>query len=134
MIKGWEDRLDLLGDMTTEERHIAIHLAKCFHRHFIGPNNARTAKQICEYYNGHGHSLNGARVRRIIHVLRTSDAVQFLLASSKGYYRSIDELDVKRFEDSLRQREDSIKDVRSAIYRQRMARQAAGQSSLPLDS
>jgi len=130
MLKGWEDRLDLVGDLTDDERSVARHLADCFHRHFIGPGMARTGKQISAYYAKQGIKMNGARVRKIIHALRVSDAVPFLLASSKGYYRSIDMADVARFEDSLRQREDSIRSARSAIYRQRQALRGGGQGNI----
>ena len=129
MLKGWEDRLDLVGGLTDDERSAARHLADCFHRHFIGPGMARTGKQISAYYASQGIKMNGARVRKIIHALRVSDAVPFLLASSKGYYRSIDMADVARFEDSLRQREDSIRAARSAIYRQRQALRGGGQGN-----
>ena len=117
MLPGWEQYTEPLND---DEKRVAHHLGPLFIKFFKGPKNARTAKQIADYYSGRGVPMNGARVRKIIHHLRVSGAVPMLLASSKGYYRSIDINDCVRFEQSLEQRAEAITRVLHAVRSQRI--------------
>ena len=70
--------------------------------------------------------LTSARVRKCINVLRTSGEVKCLLASSKGYYISDSEQEMKDYEESLMGRELAIRQVREAIANQRKLRFCGG--------
>ena len=115
MITGWEIETQPL---TKEELEVASHLGDCFKKHFVGKENIRTSKQICDFYKSQGYKMTGARVRKIINHLRTTNAVPLLLASSKGYYRSTDPEDALRFIRSLTERMEAIQVVKSSIKTQ----------------
>ena len=126
MVSGWEIETQPL---TKEELEVASHLGHCFNKHFVGKQNSRTSKQICDFYKSQGYKMTGARVRKIINHLRTTNAVPLLLASSQGYYRSTDQEDVMRFIRSLTERIEAITSVKTSIKNQ-LAK--FGQNQLPL--
>lgn len=70
--------------------------------------------------------LSSARVRKCINILRTSGEVKCLLASSRGYYISENEEEIKAYEESLMGRELAIRQVRESIASQRLARFSGG--------
>lgn len=70
--------------------------------------------------------LSSARVRKCINLLRTSGEVKCLLASSKGYYISENEEEMKAYEESLLGRELAIRQVRESIANQRQSRFCGG--------
>ena len=70
--------------------------------------------------------LSPARIRKCINVLRTSGEIKCLLASSKGYYISDSEQEMKDYEESLLGRELAIRQVREAIADQRKLRFCGG--------
>ena len=115
MLTGWEIETQPL---TKEELEVASHLGNCFNKHFVGKQNSRTGKQICDFYKSQGYKMTGARVRKIINHLRTTSVVPLLLASSKGYYRSTDPEDALRFIRSLTERMEAISNVRSSVKKQ----------------
>ena len=62
--------------------------------------------------------INQPRIRKIIHALRVSGKITFLLASSKGYYRSNKRNEITDYIASLRERAKSINQVADALVKQ----------------
>lgn len=71
--------------------------------------------QSVQYANAH---TSAPRIRHIIHVLRTSGVVAFLVASSNGYYISKDVNEIMRYIDSVEDRARTIMRVATALKEQ----------------
>lgn len=91
----------------------------------IGKEKAITNNQIIENIilpsiNEYPESLNlnMSRIRHIIHVLRVSDMIPFLVASSKGYYISNNKDEIETYIKSIDDRLKSIYQIRKALRRQ----------------
>jgi len=61
---------------------------------------------------------SGPRIRYMIHVLRVSDIIPFLIATSDGYYVTDDEEEIKTYIGSIEDRLRSIYQIRRALKRQ----------------
>ena len=64
------------------------------------------------------HKTSGPRIRKIIHALRASGSVKFLLANSVGYYRSNNPVEIEAWITSAYERASSIREVADAIKEQ----------------
>lgn len=84
----------------------------------LGRENAVTNKHIVNSLKG-AYKLNEARVRKIINHIRTNDLVPGLIATSEGYFIATTEAELLEYEESLKGREDAIREVRLSIARQR---------------
>lgn len=84
----------------------------------LGHENAVTNKHIVAALKG-TCKLNEARVRKIINHIRTNDLVPGLIATSEGYFIATTEAELLEYEESLKGREDAIREVRLSIARQR---------------
>lgn len=84
----------------------------------LGRENAVTNKHIVNALKG-AYKLNEARVRKIINHIRTNDLVPGLIATSEGYFIATTEAELLEYEESLKGREDAIREVRLSIARQR---------------
>ncbi len=84
----------------------------------LGRENAVTNKHIVNALKG-TCKLNEARVRKIINHIRTNDLVPGLIATSEGYFIAMTEAELLEYEESLKGREDAIREVRLSIARQR---------------
>lgn len=84
----------------------------------LGRENAVTNKHIVNALKG-AYKLNEARVRKIINHIRTNDLVPGLIATSEGYFIATTETELLEYEESLKGREDAIREVRLSIARQR---------------
>ncbi len=65
------------------------------------------------------YKITEARVRKIINHIRTHDLVPGLIATSEGYFIAETEAELVEYEESLKGREDAIREVRQSIARQR---------------
>ena len=65
------------------------------------------------------YKISDARVRKIINHIRTHDLVPGLIATSEGYFMAETETELLEYEESLKGREDAIREVRLSIARQR---------------
>jgi len=65
------------------------------------------------------YKISEARVRKIINHIRTHDLVPGLIATSEGYFIAETEAELIEYEESLKGREDAIREVRQSIARQR---------------
>jgi hypothetical protein len=84
----------------------------------LGHESAVTNKHIVTALKG-TCKLNEARVRKIINHIRTNDLVPGLIATSEGYFIATTEAELLEYEESLKGREDAIREVRLSIARQR---------------
>lgn len=108
MLDGFED---ITYDLTDEEQKLVPHFVKSFVKR-IGKTNAITNKKIIEAFATKGVKLSGPRVRLIISYIRDAWLVPGLVASSKGYYVTTDPEEMKRWCDSMGQREAKIGNLR----------------------
>jgi hypothetical protein len=94
--------------LTEEEKKIAILITS--HVQFnIGERLAVTNKEmVIKMKTLHDIKLSEARLRKIIHHIRTTGMVQNLIATSKGYYVEIDAERISTYVDSLVQRAEAI--------------------------
>lgn len=83
-----------------------------------GSENAVTNKHIVTALKP-GYKISDARVRKIINHIRTHDLVPGLIATSEGYFIAETETELLEYEESLKGREDAIREVRLSIARQR---------------
>lgn len=114
MLFGFEEQTQPLNDI---ELNAADVIARCLHNHHVGRDKAVTGEQIGRAlagWNGKFKTanntpyLNGARVRKIINHIRTNGWCPRLIASSKGYYVSDDNEEMKQYVQSLRARANAI--------------------------
>lgn len=68
-----------------------------------------------------GWHTSGPRLRKVIHVLRTSGEVPGLIATGGGYLVATSEAQLIRYEETLKGREDAIRAARLSIAHQRRA-------------
>lgn len=74
----------------------------------IGKENAITNKMMVQKLRDHGYKVNEPRIRKIIHEIRITGAVECLMATSSGYYISYNWDELNQYTQSLCQRADSI--------------------------
>lgn len=108
MIEGFED---ITYDLTEGEKKLVPSFVTSFSK-YRGKNNAVTSKQIIAGFEKKGIKISGSRVRLIISYIRDAWLVPGLIASSKGYYITEDVEDMKRWCDSMSQREAKIGNLR----------------------
>lgn len=98
----------------------------------IGKENAITNRSIINYFKAYpilkqdkmdpGLSwtikTSEPRIRHMIHILRVSDTIPFLVASSQGYYISNDKQEIEDYMQSIDDRLRSIYQIRRALKRQ----------------
>lgn len=65
------------------------------------------------------YKISEALVRKIINHIRTNDLIPGLIATSDGYFIAETEEELIEYEQSLKGREDAIREVRQSIARQR---------------
>lgn len=83
-----------------------------------GRRSAVTNKYIVSRLKG-SFKISEARVRKIINHIRTNDLIPGLIATSDGYFIAEAESELLEYEESLKGREDAIREVRQSIARQR---------------
>lgn len=115
MIKGFNQETQPLNDYETG---VLLPLLIRGLRTKIGHEKAVTNKHIVAALKG-TCKLSEARVRKIINHIRTNDLVPGLIATSEGYFIATTEAELLEYEESLKGREDAIKEVRLSIARQR---------------
>ena len=116
MIKGFDKQTETLSDY--ERKTLVPVMVRSLAGH-IGKAAAITNKYICSRMRLCGYQISDARVRKIVNHIRTNGLVQWLIATSGGYYVAETEEELKEYEDSLLGREQAIREVRLSIERQR---------------
>lgn len=77
----------------------------------------------------HNWKTSGPRLRKVIHVLRTSGEVPGLIATGGGYLVATSEKQLLDYEATLKGREDAIRAARLSIAHQRRALYEKAQSN-----
>lgn len=83
-----------------------------------GPGAAVKNATICEKLRAKGYEISEARVRKIVNHIRVTSAVPCLMATSRGYYISLDPEELQGYISSLFGREQAIRQVREALEEQ----------------
>lgn len=112
MINGFEPQTEELNEY--EKTKLLPRLIDGFEGR-IGKKNAITSNKICQILKGDGFKINPARLRKVIHEIRITGAVENLIATKKGYYISNDKAEMQKYVDSLHQRENSIANIRKQL-------------------
>lgn len=84
----------------------------------IGKRSAIKNGQIVQTLKS-SYKITEARVRKLINHIRTNDIIPGLIATSDGYYIAQTENELIEYEESLKGRENAIREVRVSIERQR---------------
>jgi len=120
MIKGFEDFTDDLSDYERDTVIDALREVLLSTERF-GSSGAITNSMIKEFLEIRSIKTSAPRIRHMIHILRVSDAVPRLVATSNGYYMSNKKEELEDYKQSLDDRLRSIYQVRRAIKRQIIA-------------
>jgi flagellar capping protein FliD len=115
MIKGFEE---FTGELSEYEEEFILPVVHEFLCAAIGKDRAITNKEMVQQLKFVDLKTSGPRVRHIIHILRVSDTISQLIATSDGYYITNDPDELKNYLDSLDERIKHISKVRHAINRQ----------------
>ncbi len=115
MIKGFDKETQPLTDYETG---VLLPILVKGLKTKLGHESAVTNKHIVDALKP-TCKISDARVRKIINHIRTNDLVPGLIATSSGYFIAQTEAELLEYEDSLKGREDAIREVRLSIARQR---------------
>lgn len=116
MIKGFSNETSPLNDY---ELRVLLPVILQGLKDKQGKRNAVTNTYIVGRLKKAGFSINDARLRKVINHIRTNDLLPGLIATSEGYFLAQSAQELMDYEDSLRGREEAIREVRMAIARQR---------------
>jgi len=111
VIEGFED---ITYDLTDFEKSLVPGFVASLVKR-VGKDKAITSKEIIAAYATKGVVINDARIRKIINHIRTGYLVKGLMATSKGYYVSVDRQEIAEYCASLGHREAAIGSVRKVM-------------------
>lgn len=126
MIRNFEE---YTGELSEDEaKYILPRLLKILTL-AIGKEKAITNKKIIKDFvnnpivqtdNGEYKSIKTSepKIRHMIHILRVSDTIPFLIATSNGYHISNDKTEIETYMGSIDDRLRSIYDIRRCLKRQ----------------
>lgn len=112
MISGFEE---ITYELTDYEK---VKLLPCLVAGFsqmVGKNKVFSNKQICDKLISVGYEINDARLRKLIHHIRTKNLVPGLIGTSKGYYKATTKAELEEYLISLRERKRSIEEIITAL-------------------
>lgn len=115
MINGFPEETKPL---TEYEQNILLPVLVSGLKHRVGKAKFTTSRVIINACKKRGMVIDGARVRKLINHIRTHDLVPCLIADSKGYWIEYNTTRLKKYIQSLKQREDAIREVRNALIKQ----------------
>lgn len=115
MIKGFDKETAPLCEYETGV--LLPIMIKCLQTK-IGKRSAIKNGQIVQTLKS-SYKITEARVRKLINHIRTNDIIPGLIATSDGYYIAQTENELIEYEESLKGRENAIREVRVSIERQR---------------
>lgn len=115
MINGFEEETAPL----TEAEHKMVPWFVAGLSTKIGADMAITSDEMAKaILDKKGVTVTGARIRKIINYIRVTHQVPRLMATSKGYYITNDRAELGRYIQSLKQREEAIRAMRTALEKQ----------------
>jgi hypothetical protein len=112
MIAGFEEQTEPLSEYETSQ---LLPLITSGLKSKQGAASAITNKAICTALRSRGLKISEARVRKIINHIRKHDLIPCLIATSKGYYITHDRAELETYIQSLKSREDAIRQVRHSM-------------------
>lgn len=115
MIKGFTKETAPLNDY---ERNVLLPVLIAGLKTKEGSNMAVTNKHIVKMLKG-SYKITEARVRKIINHIRTNNIIPGLIATSSGYFIANSKVELLDYEESLKGREEAIRQVRLSIENQR---------------
>lgn len=115
MIKGFEKETAELNDY---ERNHLLPLVVEKLSTAIGKSNAVKSGTLVYEIKLKGSKNDSARIRKVVHEIRAKGLIKNLMATSNGYYIATSKKDIEVYIQSLRQREDSIREIRTALIKQ----------------
>jgi hypothetical protein len=115
MINGFDE---YTFELTNEEKFVVETIVKRFNN-LKGKRNIATGEQIRNGIRNHLKiDFSESRIRKMIQYIRLNNLVLGLVATSRGYYvaETIDE--IQQWVDSLKSRENAIREIREKAERQ----------------
>ena len=112
MINGFKTQTQELSEY--ERREVLPRVLKGL-KTKVGVENAVTNKTMVEGLKKLGIKTSGPRMRKIIHEIRITGEIPFLIATSKGYYITRDKSELLNYIESLEQRAASIRAIASQL-------------------
>lgn len=116
MLPGFEEITQDLSDYE-KTNLLPVFVASLATKH--GPNHAITNKQIIKALAGRRIAVKDAQVRKIISYIRSHGLLPGLVASSKGYYVTVDPDEMARYIESLEGRETKIRIIKNRMIEYR---------------
>ena len=115
MINGFEDET---APLSAYEKEVLLPvMVKCLSTK-IGKEMAVTNGYMCERMEERNYDIAPPRVRKIINHIRVNDLISCLMATHRGYYITKDPREMEKYIESLKGREDAIREVREAMTKQ----------------
>lgn len=112
MLKGFEKETAPLSKY--EEQVLLPMLVRGLsHKH--GKGAAVKNAEICRALTSKGYDVTEPRIRKIINYIRVNSLVPYLLANGTGYYIASDRREILDYIETLRGRENAIREVREAL-------------------
>ena len=108
MINGFKTQTQELSEY---ERQKVLPIVVAGLKRRVGAENAVTNKTMVEGLKKAGIKTSGPRMRKIIHEIRITGEIPYLIATSKGYYITRDKVELRDYIESLHQRADSIRAI-----------------------
>ena len=108
MINGFKTQTQELSEY--ERREVLPRVIKGL-KTKVGVENAVTNKTMVEGLKKLGIKTSGPRMRKIIHEIRITGEIPYLIATSKGYYITRDKSELLNYIESLEQRAASIRAI-----------------------
>jgi len=115
MLKGFEE---YTGPLNEYEYKVVLPQLVRLLRGCVGDARAQTNAQLRAQLEYGGFKVTDPRIRAIINEIRTSDAVPYLVASSKGYYIATSVEEVEDYARTLDSRIREMVRVRDALLSQ----------------
>jgi len=112
MIRGFEEQTEALSEYELDTLlPVIVNGLKVK----IGAENAVINKSIVSGMRAKKFIISEARVRKIINYIRTHNLIPCLIATSKGYYVTNDKDELSCYIQTLKSREDAIRQVRNCM-------------------
>jgi len=115
MIKSFEKETAELNDY--EKNHLLPIVVEKLSL-AVGKSNSIKSHYIVDEIKIRGFKVDSARIRKVVHEIRAKGLIKNLMATSNGYYIATSKKDIEVYIQSLRQREDSIRQIRTALIKQ----------------
>jgi hypothetical protein len=112
MVSGFEDQTHELSDY---ELNTLVPRMVAGFRSRIGSKKAITSTKAIKQIKESGLKVDPARFRKVVNYIRTNGLISNLVATGKGYHIAENELESRRFLESLKQRIQSITLVHDAM-------------------